>query len=89
MFFSSKPRRPSLAKERGAELALQRAGQGAARHIVGRTIGESLRMTEHAAMHALKVGSNKTATRGCDVMPICLFPRNFMIFSGVVMTSLG
>lgn len=40
--------------ERGAELALQRAGQGAARHIVGRTIGESLRMTEHAAMHALK-----------------------------------
>ena len=41
-------------EERGAELALQRAGQGAARHIVGRTIGESLRMTEHAAMHALK-----------------------------------
>ncbi|CAK9003635.1 Vacuolar amino acid transporter 2 [Durusdinium trenchii] len=40
--------------ERGAEIALQRAGQGAARHIVGRAIGESLRMTEHATMQALK-----------------------------------
>ena len=40
--------------ERGAELALERAGAGAVRHILGRTIGESLRMGEHAAMHALK-----------------------------------
>lgn len=40
--------------ERGAELALERAGAGALRHILGRTIGETLRMGEHAAMHTLK-----------------------------------
>ena len=92
MFFSSKPRRPSLAKERGAELALQRAGQGAARHIVGRTIGESLRMTEHAAMHALKVGrcgkqQDSDPWMWCDAyMPVS---KEFHDFSGVVITSLG
>ena len=40
--------------ERSAELALERAGAGAVRHILGRTIGETLRMGEHAAMHTLK-----------------------------------
>ena len=40
--------------ERGAELALERAGASAVRHILARTIGETLRMGEETAMHALK-----------------------------------
>jgi len=40
--------------ERGAEVALEKAGMGAVRHVIARTMGETLRMGEHAAIHALK-----------------------------------